>query len=247
MIPKIIHYCWFGKKPKPLDVLGYIETWKKFLPDYAIKEWNESNFDICCNRFVYEAYNVKRFAFVSDYCRLQALYTEGGIYLDTDVEVRKSFESFLKYTAFVGYEWKGMFIGTAVLASEKKQKWIKDMLRLYENQPFIYWRGGCLNNEPNTVRLTKLLEKDYGLVRNGEHSVLRDGIAVYPIEYFCAHRQDSMDYCITDETVCIHHFSGSWLTRNSSILRKLVRRVENLLVKIKLIIWDWKILKRVEW
>lgn len=113
MILKIIHYCWFGRKPKPADVLGYIETWKKSLPDYEIKEWNEDNFDISCNRFVYEAYNIKKFAFVSDYCRLQVLYTEGGIYLDTDVEVKGSFDLFLKHIAFVGYEWKGLCVGTA--------------------------------------------------------------------------------------------------------------------------------------
>ena len=107
MIPKIIHYCWFGKNPKPSDVLEYIETWRKFLPDYEIKEWNESNFDIHCNRFVYEAYHIKKFAFVSDFCRLLALYNDGGIYLDTDVEMKKPFDKFLKHKAFVGYEWGG--------------------------------------------------------------------------------------------------------------------------------------------
>lgn len=247
MIPKIIHYCWFGKNPKPSDVLEYIETWRKFLPDYEIKEWNESNFNINCNRFVYEAYHIKKFAFVSDYCRLQALYNDGGIYLDTDVEMKKPFDSFLKHTAFMGYEWKGMFIGTAVLASEKKQKWTEDMLRLYENQHFINWWIGSLNNEPNTVRLTKLLEKKYGLRRDGKFCILKDGIAVYPIEYFCAHRQDSTDYCITDNTVCIHHFSGSWLTRNHSTFKKAIKRIQNILLKIKFIIWDEKILKRVRW
>lgn len=118
---------------------------------------------------------------------------------------------------------------------------------MYENEPFIYWRFGELNNKSNTIRLTTLLEKKYGLVRNGGFALLKEQIAIYPIEYFCAHRQDSQDYSITDNTVCIHHFSGSWLTRNHSIFKKCLKRIENIVVKAKLIIWDKKIQRKVRW
>ncbi|RGX78343.1 hypothetical protein DXA68_12330 [Bacteroides stercorirosoris] len=106
MIPKIIHYCWFGGKPLPPKAKKYIESWKKFCPDYEIKEWNESNFDVHCCRYVEEAYNAKKWAFVSDYARFLALYNEGGIYFDTDIEVLKPFDNLLGCGAFFGFGWE---------------------------------------------------------------------------------------------------------------------------------------------
>ena len=100
MIPKIIHYCWFGGNPLPADARRCIESWKKYLPDYKIKEWNENNFDINSNQYVREAYEKRKFAFVTDYVRLYALVNEGGVYMDTDVEVIKSYDPFLHHTAF---------------------------------------------------------------------------------------------------------------------------------------------------
>ena len=100
MIPKIIHYCWFGGKPKPQKVIEYIETWKKFCPDYEIKEWNEDNFDVNMMPYTREAYKMKRFAFVSDVCRMYALAKFGGIYFDTDIEVKRSFDKLLSLHSF---------------------------------------------------------------------------------------------------------------------------------------------------
>lgn len=231
MIPKIIHYCWFGRNPKPKDVYGYIETWKKHNPDYEIKEWNEDNFDIHCCKYVWEAYNVQKYAFVSDYARLYALYTEGGIYLDTDVEVRKSFDSLLENQSFVG--WEDNFLGTGVLAACKKQKWVKDILDTYNGEPFIWW-SGKLNNNPNPYRLNDVL-KNYGLKMTHTCDVLKDNIAIYPIDILCANNHEKNEYVITDRTISIHHYSGTWSSKSKqSCLDKIKQRIHNLKIKILL-------------
>lgn len=232
MIPKVIHYCWFGRNPKPKDVLDYIETWKKHNPDYEIKEWNEDNFDIHCCKYVWEAYNVKKYAFVSDYARLYALYTEGGIYLDTDVEVRKSFDSLLVNQSFVG--WEDNFLGTGILAACKKQKWVKDILDTYDGEPFIWW-SGKLNNHPNPYRLNDVL-KNYGLQMTHAYDVLKDDIAIYPIDILCANNHEKNEYVITDRTISIHHYSGTWSSkRKQSSLDKIRQRFHNLKIKIALL------------
>lgn len=232
MIPKVIHYCWFGRNPKPKDVLDYIETWKKHNPDYEIKEWNEDNFDIHCCKYVWEAYNVKKYAFVSDYARLYALYAEGGIYLDTDVEVRKSFDSLLVNQSFVG--WEDNFLGTGILAACKKQKWVKDILDTYDGEPFIWW-SGKLNNHPNPYRLNDVL-KNYGLQMTHAYDVLKDDIAIYPIDILCANNHEKNEYVITDRTISIHHYSGTWSSkRKQSNLDKIRQRFHNLKMKIALL------------
>ena len=230
MIPKVIHYCWFGRNPKPKDVLDYIETWKKHNPDYEIKEWNEDNFDIHCCKYVWEAYNVKKYAFVSDYARLYALYTEGGIYLDTDVEVRKSFGDFLTYRTVLG--WEADYIGTGMLACQKGQNWPKALMDSYHQENFISWFGK-LNIIPNPYRLCNIL-KPYGLVMNRERQTLNDGIEIFKLEYFCAHLADHSKYYITDNTVCIHHYSETWTKKNQSYVQKIIDRINNVVIKLKL-------------
>lgn len=227
MIPKVIHYCWFGGKPKPKDVLDYIETWKKYNPDYVIKEWNEDNFDIHCCKYVWEAYNVKKFAFVSDYARLYALYTEGGIYLDTDVEVRQSFDNYLNHHTVLG--WEADYIGTGMLACVKGQVWVKDMMDSYGREAFIKW-SGKLNSKPNPYRLCDVL-KPYGLVMNRKKQFLKDDIAIYTLEYFCAHLADHSKYQITDNTVCIHYYAGTWSCECPSIFDKCKKRISYILTK----------------
>ena len=146
-IPKKIHYCWFGNNELPEEQKKYIETWKKHCPDYEIKEWNEKNFDINSNKYVKEAYEAKKFAFVSDYVRLHALYNEGGIYMDTDIEVLKSFDVFLKHTAFIGFE-DLKHIGTGVIGAEKGNKWIRLLLKDYDNISF-YTKNGEIDLTTN--------------------------------------------------------------------------------------------------
>lgn len=129
-IPKIIHYCWFGKNPKSPLILKCIESWKRHLPDYEIKEWNENNFDINSSQYTKDAYNSKKWAFVSDYVRLQALHQDGGIYLDTDMYIVKPFD-FINYDLVLGKE-DNKYINAAFLASNKNNNYIKNLLNEYE-------------------------------------------------------------------------------------------------------------------
>lgn len=127
MIPKKIHYCWFGGNPYPEDFLKYLESWKKYCPNYEIIEWNEKTFDINLNKYVKEAYECKKWAFVTDYVRLWAIYNYGGIYMDTDVEVLRPLDSFLECQAFSGFERENA-VPTGIMAGEKGQSAIKDLL-----------------------------------------------------------------------------------------------------------------------
>jgi len=136
MIPKIIHYCWFGRNPLPDLALKCIESWKKFLPDYEIIEWNEDNFNLDIYQYTREAYELKKYAFVSDVCRLYAIKEMGGIYLDTDVEILKPLDKFLHHNAFSGFE-TNYTIPTGLMASEKNGKWATEMLDYYYERPFV--------------------------------------------------------------------------------------------------------------
>ena len=139
MIPKKIHYCWFGRKPLPALALMCIESWKRFLPDYEIIEWNEDNFDVNLYQYAKEAYHMKKYAFVSDVCRLYALKEIGGLYMDTDLEVLKPLDAFLHHNAFSGYESNG-YIPTALMGSKKNGEWATDMPVSYTHLtlPTIY-------------------------------------------------------------------------------------------------------------
>lgn len=209
MIPKVIHYCWFGQGKKPDSVIKYINTWKKVMPDYEIKEWNEENFDMDAFPYAKEAYSQKKYAFVSDVVRLYALYHEGGVYLDTDIEVLKTFDPFLEHPAFIGFEDQNN-IQTGLIASEKGGPWVKEALDLYEGRHFIL-PDGTLDTTTNVTLLTGMMEK-HGLLKDNSRQDLKDLISIYPSDYFCAKSYSDGKVTVTDRTVTIHHFSGSWLT-----------------------------------
>ncbi len=214
MIPKIIHYCWFGQGEKPAQAKMCIESWKKFLPDYELKEWNEYNFDINQNRYVKEAYENRKFAFVTDYVRLYAIYTEGGVYMDTDVEVLGSYNQFLHHHAFSGFENNG-YVPTGIMAAEKGSVWAKDLLDEYENRVFIK-EDGSLDIRTNTEVITEyMLSK--GLVCNNTYQDFPGLCTMYPSEYFCPKDHGTGIIHKTSKTVCIHHFAGSWLKQNRGL------------------------------
>lgn len=193
MIPKKIHYCWFGKKPKPKLVQDCIKSWKKFLPDYEIIEWNEENFDVFQNDFVKTAYQNKKWAFVSDFARAKVLYENGGFYLDTDMEVRNSLNDFLHHRAVCGFEIKGIPY-SAFWGIEKGHVLGKKIMEYYENNPY--------KEQPNTAIFSNLLVEEFGADANkDEYQELKDGIALYPSHYF------SLD---VPKNFVVHHFSGSW-------------------------------------
>lgn len=184
-----------------------IESWKKFCPDYEIKRWDESNFDINQNVFCKEAYDAKKWAFVSDYIRLKVLYEYGGIYMDTDVEVAKPLDKFLNHKAFSGFECT-MKIPTGIIAAEKGNKWIKLMLDYYNDKHFVH-EDGTYELVPNVLFMTDLTQKNYNIQMNNEFQDLGD-IVFYPNDYFCPYI-DNGKALKTENTTTIHHFASSWL------------------------------------
>jgi hypothetical protein len=207
-IPKLIHYCWFGGKDKPHIVNKCIISWNKYLPDYKIMEWNEENFDIHSNSYVKEAYASRKFAFVSDYVRVHALYYYGGIYLDTDVEVFKSFDDFLLHDTFWGFEQEN-FIATSTIGSAKGNPLIKVFLDEYKDKSFIN-EDGSLNELTNVALVTKIL-KEIGLKTDGQFQVIKDIGAFYPQTYFSPYDYINCRRFITENTYALHHFYKSWL------------------------------------
>ncbi len=213
MIPKKIHYCWFGRNPLPADVEKYIETWRRFLPDYEIKQWNEDNFDVNSMPYTREAYAMGAMAFVTDVVRLHALHTEGGIYFDSDVEVLKSFDPYLADGVFTGMQ--GDMPVTAVIASEPGREWIGRWLTYYDKRHFVTpW--GHPDRTPNT---RTYVETVLPSVPESERP------KVYPHEVFCAKDYATGRVDVKPETVAIHHFAASWRKRRSlwSRIRTIAR------------------------
>lgn len=205
MIPKTIHYCWFGGKPLPALAKKCLKSWKKYCPGYEIKQWNETNFDINICRYVKEAYTAKKYAFVTDFVRLWVLVNFGGIYMDTDVEVLKSLDSILNYQAVSGFEQLDK-IPTALMACEKDFPLFKEFLKDYDNLPFIL-PDGKQDLTTNVTRITDICKK-YGLVLNNTEQTIK-GFKLFPMEYFCPIHNESSGG-ITENTYTIHHFMGSW-------------------------------------
>lgn len=206
-IPKRIHYCWFGRGPMPDSAKRYIESWKKYCPDYEIKEWNEDNFDPESNRYVKQAYEARKFAFVTDYVRLYALYHEGGIYMDTDVEVLKPLDEFLHHKAFSGFE-NNNSVPTGLMASEQGGEWVKCLLEEYEDLSFLR-EDGSLDLTTNVVRITNRTESRYGLVRKSSYQDL-GAVTFYPHDYFCPKDWETGGIYLTENSCTIHHFAASW-------------------------------------
>ena len=215
MIPKVIHYCWFGRGKMPELALKCIESWKKYLPDYEIKDWNEDNFDLDMFPYVREAYDNRKFAFVTDVVRLYALYHEGGIYMDTDVEVLKSLDPFLHHHAFSGFE-NDRNIPTGIMASEKGGRWAKDNLDYYKGKHFLK-EDGSLDLTTNVTTITNYM-LPLGLRQDNTYQDFPNLITFYPKDYFCPKDSVTKKVNKTNNTVTIHHFDGSWLPQKKSVL-----------------------------
>ena len=225
MIPKIIHYCWFGGNKLPDEYKYYIETWKKHCPDYQIKEWNEKNFDIASSAYAKEAYEQKKWAFVSDYVRLKVIYEEGGIYLDTDVELVKPIDNLLNEKCFLAAEKTG-YVNTGLgFGAEKNNKIIQCLLEEYTDHHFI-GKDGVYDNTACPKRNTRPLKK-YGYKYNPKKIIkIRDAV-IFPPEYF-----DPMDYTsgeiqITENTYSIHHYSSSWISDADRVQNEKIDQIVN--------------------
>lgn len=217
MIPKIIHYCWFGRKPKPELVVKCITSWKKYCLDYEIIEWNEDNFDINYNDYVREAYESKKWAFVTDVARLKVLYDIGGIYMDTDVEVVKSLDSLLEYMAVSGFE-SAEYISTGLIGAEKGNQMIYELLRDYDGEHFVR-ADGSMNLTTNVIRITNICRK-YSLEQNNSIQTVNT-FTVLPRDYLCPKDYDTNKLTLTENTLCIHHFNGSWLSEEARFVAEI--------------------------
>lgn len=227
-IPKIIHYCWFGGNPLPESALKCVESWKKFCPDYQIIEWNESNYDVTKNRYMKEAYECKRWGFVPDYARLDIIYNNGGIYLDTDVELLKPLDDLLDNEAFAGIEQDSNVVAIGLgFGAVKNCKTIKQLRDYYDNLTFIK------NGEPDLTpapRINGYVLSELGYVFSKNITKCGD-LTIYPSEYFCPQNFNTGKLTITDNTYSIHHYDSSWFSDKEFYSLKLSKKLGKVLPK----------------
>ena len=212
MIPKTIHYCWFGRNPKPKLAEKCIKSWRRRCPDYEIVEWNEDNYDLAAAPlYVRQAYEAKKWAFVTDYVRLDVVYRCGGIYLDTDVEVLKKLDPFLRDRVFFGVE-NDKHINTGLgFGAEKGAEILREMMADYQGIPFVL-PDGSFDQMTCPERNTKAVLR-HGFVQNGSEQLLDGGIHIYPKDYFCPRDYYSGRMKRTRITHTIHWFAASWRAR----------------------------------
>ena len=220
-IPKVIHYCWFGRGKMPALSEKCIASWKKYCPDYEIVCWTEDNFDIAQNRYAKEAYDAKKWAFVSDYVRLKVIFDEGGIYLDTDVELLKPLDDLISESGFIGFDDNGLVSTGLGFAAEKGDPLVEALLRDYDTIPFVL-PDGSFDQTPCPDRNTKLLET-LGLDLKKQDQVFM-GIRFLPEDYLCPMKYYTGKKKTTKNTYSIHHFSASWTsaTAKRTLLMKRI-------------------------
>ena len=228
MIPKKIHYCWFGGNPIPEEFQKYLENWKKFCPDYEIIRWDESSYDLNKNAYVREAFRQKKWAFLTDYVRLDVVYQEGGIYLDTDVELLRSLDDLLVYPCFMGMEQVGTVATGLGFGAEAGHPFLLENKRVYEESSFTDNTGAF---KPEIcVKITTRLLRDMGLK---DENCVQDvgGVWVFPVDYFCPLKMGTNKLIITQNTYSIHHYAASWYTGSA-----LVKRIKYRLIPVKIFI-----------
>lgn len=219
MIPKIIHYCWFGGNELSELAERCIESWKRYCPDYKIIEWNESNFDLDCCDFVKEAYQAKKWAFVSDYARLKIIYDYGGIYLDTDVELIKTLDSLLKERCYFGEETTGAVNTGLGFGAEKHNDIVQLLLKEYDGYHFTL-ADGTYDMKPCPTKNTRPLTQ-LGYKFSGKDIWKCDEFVVFPPEFFCPIDYATKIKTITTNTISIHLFNASWQNAFDKIINAI--------------------------
>jgi mannosyltransferase OCH1-like enzyme len=210
LIPKIIHYCWLSNDPVPERFQNYIKTWKNNLIGYEFILWDLKRFDINSNQWARQAFEGKQYAFAADYIRFHALYHYGGIYLDMDVEVLKSFDPLLNENYILGYEIPDA-IEAGVLGAPPKAKWVAQCLEYYSGRSFILPDGSFDNTPLPRIMYDILLPYHFDNIRDNE--------------YFTAKSYETNKYFVTSNTYCIHHFAASWIPRLKKIKQKVARLI----------------------
>lgn len=244
MIPKIIHYCWLSNDPIPDSLKKYMESWKKYLPDYKIIHWNFDRFNKESSLWVKQAFENKKYAFAADYIRLYAIYHYGGIYLDMDVEVLQSFDKFLKLQTMICWQKDVGGLEVAAFGAEKGSLWVKDCLDYYINRPFIKENGTLDMRTLPSITEGELKKKNYQLINvNSLQEAINITspykIPVFPCEFFSPKSYKTFKIETNSNSTCIHHFAGTWVEvpryeriekhfweylglRNPNLIRKIV-------------------------
>ena len=219
-IPKIIHYFWFGRGKKPDIFYKCLKSWEKYCPDYEIIEWNEDSFDINMNSYIKEAYERKKYAFVSDYARFYILKKYGGIYLDIDVEIIKNIDELLLNNTFMGFEDRNQVNPGLIMGAKSNDQVLNEILDIYDS-------FGCFPQDNHNVCkiVTDYLINKKNLDVNSNEIQYLDGVTVYPLEYFCACDYFTKKFSITDKTYSIHHYNGSWLSKKDKFINTIKKYV----------------------
>lgn len=220
MIKKEIHYCWFGKNEMPSSAIKCIESWKKSCPDYTIVEWNEDNYDVNKNQYTKYMYENKKYAFLTDYARLDVVYNNGGFYFDTDVEIIKNLDELTNNNCFMALEEKGRVNTGLGFGAEKNFDFLKENMNYYENIVEITDEF----NIETCVDITSRLLLNRGLKINDEIQEI-DNIRIYPVEYFCPKNYVTGLINLTNATYSIHHYDASWQTEE---MRKISTYEKNI-------------------
>lgn len=225
MIPRIIHYCWFGHNPKPKLILNCIDSWHRLCPDWKIIEWNEDNYDVLASEYTKAAYEDKNWAYVADYARFDVLYKQGGVYFDTDVELLRPIpDELMREEAFTGFETPSKVAPGLVFGTTPGQGFLREVLDNYSSKRYS-------TNETVVDILTKLLEK-HGLVGdNSEQTVC--GVKIMPTEYFGCFNHEIQAFEKTSNTISIHHYYASWRPWYSKTKFRIIKHVAKLLGKEK--------------
>ena len=221
MIPKVIHYCWFGGTPLPRDVESCIRSWKKFCPDYEIKRWDESNFDVNGHPFCRAAYEAKAWAFVSDYARLKVVCDHGGIYLDTDVEMVRSPDFLQEYDGYLAVDQIAGNIATGLgFGAQKGNRVIEKMLAVYDGITFDFAGRADISCPILNTRALKEL----GYAPHSQIQII-EGVAILPPRYCDPVSPGDTELLLCEDTFSIHHYSATWTSATNRFKRRIMRLV----------------------
>lgn len=241
-IPRTIHLIWFGRNPYSPIIEKCLDSWKRYCPDYKIKLWNEDSFDINSNTFVKEAYNAKKWAFVSDYVRLYALFNEGGVYIDSDCELLRGIDEILEDEHVVTGYSSSMWIPTGFMASERGNEWIEMLMHYYDDRHFLL-PDGSYDMKVNNAIITEESIKNCGF-KSGDLAIKYGNVKLYPRVFFHPYPKRVVDwtkddinmvrsfYKLDSRTVCIHYGTGSWVENRNTGMYKLKHLVRRLLPQV---------------
>ena len=215
MIPRIIHYCWFGNKPLAWDAKKCIKSWEKYCPDYEIRQWDEENFDVSCHPYIEKAYEAKYWAFVSDYARLKIVHENGGIYLDTDVEILRNLDDLTINSFYIGCAQDGYISSGLGFGAEKGSHIVKNILSQYDYLNF---------DQKNLITCPVMETRYFKKLGWQEKDSIQNiaGAVIYPPEYFDPISVGNKEILISDKSFSIHHYASSWQGRLVKTRRKII-------------------------